>query len=538
MTDSTVSGNTAAAGAGVANTAGGAALVTDSTVAGNTATGTGGGIDNDDSTLLLGASTVAGNQATHGGGIANGDGGVAEIADTIVAGSHTSGGDCDTTGDSLIDVGGNLDDDGSCGLTDTSDLPDTAAGLDPAGLQDNGGPTATISLQPSSAAIGAVDDADACSVPDQRGGLRPTPCDIGAYQTDAGQTITFTSAPPPGVVLGDAPYTVSAAASSGLAVTLSVDATATSVCSLSGASVSFTGGGTCTIDARQGGNAHYAAAPPAQQSFTVNLKPQAITFTTTAPAGGTIGGPTYTVAATGGASGNPVVFSIAASSAPVCTVTGATVSFTGQGTCVIDADQAGTSTYSPAPEVYQVVTVALIPQVITFTSLPPPGAAVGGTYMVTATGGGSGKPVTFSLGVFNPPACTLSGATVTFVADGECEIVANQAGSTAYAYAPTVIQAFTVGLTQYFTSAPSATAVVGKPLNFKVTTAGTPAPSLKTIGKVPKGIHLVNLGNGTATLSGTPKKAGVDNLTLAAVFGKGKKKNVVYQAFTLTVSSP
>ena len=66
--------------------------------------------------------------------------------------------------------------------------------LDPAGLHDNGGPTLTIALQPTSPAIDAVRH-NACPPPatDQRGFLRPAHgdhvpgarCDIGAFQFDA-----------------------------------------------------------------------------------------------------------------------------------------------------------------------------------------------------------------------------------------------------------------------------------------------------------------------------------------------------------------
>ena len=50
------------------------------------------------------------------------------------------------------------------------------------------------------------------------------------------------------------------------------------------------------------------------------------------------------LSATGGASGNPVVFTVDAASGPgVCAVSGtdgATVNYTGAGSCVIDANQA------------------------------------------------------------------------------------------------------------------------------------------------------------------------------------------------------
>jgi hypothetical protein len=85
------------------------------------------------------------------------------------------------------------------------------------------------------------------------------------------QTITFTSTAPAGATVGGPTYTVTATASSGLTVTFTIDAAATSVCSISGSTVSFTGVGTCVIDANQAGNANYNAAPQVQQSFAVGM---------------------------------------------------------------------------------------------------------------------------------------------------------------------------------------------------------------------------------------------------------------------------
>ena len=80
---------------------------------------------------------------------------------------------------------------------------------------------------------------------------------------------------------------------------------------------------------------------------------QTISFTSTAPATAVVGGPTYPVSATGGASGNPVTFTIDASASSVCAISGSTVSFTGLGTCVIDANQAGNTNYAAAPQAHQ-----------------------------------------------------------------------------------------------------------------------------------------------------------------------------------------
>jgi Domain of unknown function (DUF2341) len=85
---------------------------------------------------------------------------------------------------------------------------------------------------------------------------------------------------------------------------------------------------------------------------------QTITFTSTAPTNAIVGGPTYTVTATGGASGNPVTFSIDSSASTVCSISGSVVSFTGPGTCTIDANQAGNSTYAAAAQAHQSFTVS------------------------------------------------------------------------------------------------------------------------------------------------------------------------------------
>ena len=84
------------------------------------------------------------------------------------------------------------------------------------------------------------------------------------------------------------------------------------------------------------------------------LGSQTITFTSTAPSAVVVGGPGDTVTATGGASGNPVTFSIDASLTSGCSLSGSTVSFGGPpGTCVIDANQAGNASYSPAAQAQQ-----------------------------------------------------------------------------------------------------------------------------------------------------------------------------------------
>ena len=87
------------------------------------------------------------------------------------------------------------------------------------------------------------------------------------------QTISFTSTAPTSATVGGATYTATATATSGLAVTLTIDSSASSVCSINGSGVvSFIGAGTCVIDANQAGNSTYNPAPQVQQSFSVAAK--------------------------------------------------------------------------------------------------------------------------------------------------------------------------------------------------------------------------------------------------------------------------
>jgi hypothetical protein len=86
--------------------------------------------------------------------------------------------------------------------------------------------------------------------------------------TQQSQTISFTSTPPASPTVGGT-YHVAATATSGLRVSFSIDSTSTAgACSLSGATVSFTGPGTCVIDANQAGNATYTPASRMTQTIS------------------------------------------------------------------------------------------------------------------------------------------------------------------------------------------------------------------------------------------------------------------------------
>ena len=83
--------------------------------------------------------------------------------------------------------------------------------------------------------------------------------------TKLAQTISF--APLPNVPLSTLPFTVTATASSGLAVSFA--STTPTICTVSGNTVTLVAAGRCAIKATQTGNATYAAATPVVQGFQV-----------------------------------------------------------------------------------------------------------------------------------------------------------------------------------------------------------------------------------------------------------------------------
>jgi phospholipase C len=158
------------------------------------------------------------------------------------------------------------------------------------------------------------------------------------------------------------------------------------------------------------------------------------------------------------------VFSADATST-ACTVDGdGTVHFVDVGLCVVDADQAGTADYAAATQVQQTFPVGKGAQAITFTSALPENPVVGGTYVVTATGGASGNPVRFSATAASDGVCAVSvTGSVKFTATGNCAVVAAQHGSTRYFSAPKTRLAIHVRLPQRitFTSTPAWPSSVG-----------------------------------------------------------------------------
>ncbi|WKK72595.1 hypothetical protein Q0F99_06580 [Rathayibacter oskolensis] len=307
------------------------------------------------------------------------------------------------------------------------------------------------------------------------------------------QTMTITSTIPETGAVGGT-LVVTAEASSGLPVSAGVYGACSSAPDAQGRTVvTFTSVGTCTLNLGQNGNAEYDAAPGQFRTIEVGLPAQTLAFTSTAPATAAPGD-TYTVTATGGASGQPVVLGATGA----CTIADAVVTFTATGTCTITADQAGDDRFQAAAQVSQTVAVGLLAGSVAFGGDAPTDARVGGSSTpVIVEGPSSADPVLAASG-----ACSVASGVVSYDSAGTCTLTLNQAGDPRYGAAPQAVRTFEIARiaqTVAFTSTAPATAVAGG----TYTPTATGGPSGKPVLIDATGSCSIASGVVTFTGSGT-----------------------------------
>jgi hypothetical protein len=210
VSNSTLSGNTASGGnfgndggygGGIYNL--GTLAVSNSTLSGNSATYLGGGIYND-GTLTVSNSTLSGNSASYGGGIyiyffffPN----PVTLTNVTLTANRA-----DVYGGGLMNV---FDMTGLSNGVNGNQVGSASDPIDPrlGPLQDNGGPTQTMALLPSSPAIDVGDPAQ-LGTADQRGVSRTGGVNIGPYQASATAFILAA----PGMVTSGVPFDMTVAA--------------------------------------------------------------------------------------------------------------------------------------------------------------------------------------------------------------------------------------------------------------------------------------------------------------------------------------
>jgi len=328
---------------------------------------------------------------------------------------------------------------------------------------------------------------------------------ITATDSASGQTLTYSaSGLPPGLSISSSGLVSGTPTAAG---TYSVTVTATDTTKVSG-------------------SATFTAA--------VSSASQAISFT--APATGTVG-KSATLTATGGGSGNPVVFSVDASSgAGVCTVSGtngSTVNYAAAGSCVIDANQAGNANYAAAPTVQQTITVYQAPAFV--MDSPPLTAVAGQAYDYTFEASGTPAP-SYALASGAPSWLSVNAST------GEVTGTP-PSGTTSFSYTVTATNAagsatagpFTVTVTKASSNA-DISAALSCPAAMTVGGTGTCTLTVANAGpatasKVVAGILLPSALSEVSCTSGCARHANVFTWSLASLASGASAK------FTITVKA-
>ncbi len=250
----------------------------------------------------------------------------------------------------------------------------------------------------------------------------------------AAQTINFTAPATPRTYAAGLTIPLSATGgASGNAVVFTLDESSTGAGTITGNALTVTAAGTLVIDANQTSNGNYSAASQAQVTVLVNKASQTIHFTAPATPRTYAPGLNIMLSATGGASGNAVVFTLDESSTGAATIASNILTVTAAGTLVIDANQAGNGNYTNATQAQVTVVVNKASQTIHCTAPATPQTyAPGLNIPLNATGGGSSNAVIFTLDESSTGAGTIASNTLTVTAAGTLVIDANQAGNGNY----------------------------------------------------------------------------------------------------------
>ena len=200
LINSLVDGNAAQSAGGIFSQ--GTLTIVNSTISGNSAGGSGGGLVTGGIASLYSA-TVTNNTAATAGGISIGSAGTLSAKNSIIAGNASSGASPDCAGTLTSQRFNLIGDTGGCTIVGnaTGNITGVNAQLGP--LQSNGGETLTHKLLAGGPAIdagnpnGCLDQNNAVLSTDQRGFLRDSTCDIGAYEANSPGAPTRTATATP-----------------------------------------------------------------------------------------------------------------------------------------------------------------------------------------------------------------------------------------------------------------------------------------------------------------------------------------------------
>lgn len=261
-----------------------------------------------------------------------------------------------------------------------------------------------------------------------------TGCENTTYVATLKKNQAIAFDPIPARQLFEAPFDLTATASSGLSI--SYTSSNPSVASISGSTITIHAVGSTTITAQQPGNSEFIAATNVQQSFTVNKADQTITF-------GMLNDIKLTdpsIDPTGTASSG-LEITYLSDNTSVAVVNNGQIHPVGVGTTTITASQSGNGDYNAAPDVDQTLTVLKGDQTIDF-------AAITGSYNVNnnsiALSADASSLLTVEFSSSDESVLTISGSHAIIEGGGTATITASQPGNSLYNAAPDVSQEVTI----------------------------------------------------------------------------------------------
>ena len=254
------------------------------------------------------------------------------------------------------------------------------------------------------------------------------------------QTITFSVSSIGTQTFGGSTLNVSSLASATSDLTVSFTSTTPSICTVSDTTVTYVGAGKCRVVASQEGDEYYDPAVNIAREITVNKGTQStLTVSSTT---GTYG--TELILTTSGGSGTGIVsyaIDTNANSA-TCSITSEGLISTSAGECAVIATKADDVNYLSKTSASTLITLQKAAQSIAFTPIAGSGTLLQGGTIAASARASSGLTVTISSDT--QPTCTVSGTTVTLVADGICTLRGTQSGNSNFNAATAVTTSFEI----------------------------------------------------------------------------------------------
>jgi hypothetical protein len=259
-----------------------------------------------------------------------------------------------------------------------------------------------------------------------------------SFVTANEQTISFSVASIGTQTFGDAPLDLATMATASSVLAVSFSSTTTSICTVTDTSVTYIGAGKCRVVASQEGDTNFDPAPNIAREITVSKGTQStLTVSSTT---GTYG--TELLLTTSGGSGTGMVSYSVSATATGCSITSDGLVSTSAGTCAVIATKADDVNYLSKTSASTLITLQKAAQTIAFVPIAGSGTLLQGGSLTASAQASSGLSVTISSDTQSK--CTVSGTTVSLVADGTCTLRGTQSGNSNFNAATAATTSFEI----------------------------------------------------------------------------------------------